>query len=136
MHKIEQIIYVGDPMCSWCWGFAPEFRKLREYLGESVRFSLCVGNLRNGHVWDDAFKAFLKTHWDEVRVKSGQPFDESLLKREHFDYNTEPACRALCTGRELDATKLFTLFEALQKAFYREGREITEDGTICDIAAS
>lgn len=43
MHKIEEIIYVGDPMCSWCWGFAPEFQKLRTYLEPHVRFAFCAG---------------------------------------------------------------------------------------------
>ena len=135
MHEIEAIIYVGDPMCSWCWGFAPEFKKLRAYLEPGVRFAFCAGNLRNGHVWDKEFRHFLKTHWDDVNAKSGQPFDYGILDRNAFDYTTEPACRALCTGRKLDETKLFPLLEALQRAFYREGRDITDSETICSVAA-
>lgn len=23
-----EFVYVGDPMCSWCWGFAPALEKL------------------------------------------------------------------------------------------------------------
>lgn len=26
-----EVIYVGDPMCSWCYGIAPELDKLKSY---------------------------------------------------------------------------------------------------------
>lgn len=74
-------------------------------------------------------------HWDEVQARTGQPFNHDILNKKTFDYTTEPACRALCTGRELDTTKLFTLLEALQEAFYKEGRDVTDTETICTVAA-
>lgn len=134
MHNIMQIIYVGDPMCSWCWGFAPEFSKLRRHLQKNVSFSLCMGNLRNGHTWDDAFKNFLRTHWETVAKRSGQPFSMQLLGRADFDYTTEPSCRAVCTGREMDPERAFDLFEALQRAFYERGEDITDEAVIYRIA--
>lgn len=134
MTALEEIIYVGDPMCSWCWGFAPELRKLRKRLRGRVRFSLCMGNLRNGHRWDDAFKAYLRNQWREVDSRTGQPFGSDLPEREAFDYTTEPACRAVCTARAIDPEQAFELLEALQRAFYAEGRDITEEGTLRKIA--
>lgn len=131
---IEKIIYVADPMCSWCWGFAPELSKLRKHLNGAVEFSLLTGGLRDGHVWDDAFKDFLRSQWKEVQRKSGQPFNGGLLEKSSFDYTTEPACRAVCTAREFSETKAFKLFEALQYAFYQEGRDITSEATITQIA--
>ncbi|MDX1296543.1 MAG: DsbA family protein, partial [Sulfurimonadaceae bacterium] len=85
-------------------------------------------------VWDAPFRDFLRSHWNDVAARTGQPFDLSLLERERFDYTTEPACRAVCTGRELDETKVFALFERLQRAFYAEGRDITDDNTLCELA--
>ena len=26
----DTLIYIGDPMCSWCYGFAPEMDKILE----------------------------------------------------------------------------------------------------------
>lgn len=134
MHNLKEIIYVGDPMCSWCWGFAPELEQLRHRLAGKVRFSLCMGNLRNGQEWNSDFKGFLRHHWNDVAERTGQPFDFSLLEREQFDYTTEPACRAVCTGRTIDETKTFALFERLQRAFYTEGRDITDGTTLCELA--
>jgi protein-disulfide isomerase-like protein with CxxC motif len=28
MLENKEIIYVGEPMCSWCWGFSPVLRQL------------------------------------------------------------------------------------------------------------
>ncbi len=134
MQRLSHLIYVGDPMCSWCWGFAPEFEQLRRRLEGTVEVSLCMGNLRNGHPWDRAFRDYLKMQWRSVAETTGQPFDPSLPEQEYFDYTTEPACRAVCTGRELDGTLTFGLFSALQKAFYAEGRDITDPRVIGEIA--
>jgi putative protein-disulfide isomerase len=41
------IIYVGDPMCSWCYGFAPEITELKEKLTD-YEFKLVLGGLRPG----------------------------------------------------------------------------------------
>ncbi|MBK9151344.1 MAG: hypothetical protein IPM26_10245 [Saprospiraceae bacterium] len=27
----DTLIYVGDPMCSWCYGFSPKVDKLLQY---------------------------------------------------------------------------------------------------------
>ena len=79
-----QIIYVADPMCSWCWGFAPEFSKLRDHLKGKAEFSLLLSGLRDGHVWDESFKHFLRTHWEQVHLKTGQPFSKTLLTKSSF----------------------------------------------------
>jgi putative protein-disulfide isomerase len=134
MHNLKQIIYVGDPMCSWCWGFTPELEKLRRHFEGKVHLSLCMGNLRNGQDWTDDFKSFLHHHWNDVSERTGQPFDFSLLERDQFNYTTEPACRAVCTGRVIDETNAFELFERLQRAFYAEGRDITDADTLCKLA--
>ena len=136
MPRLQQLIYVGDPMCSWCWGFAPELRRLRRSLPGGVRLSLCMGNLRNGHSWDDAFKTYLRRHWAEVAQRTGQPFDTVLLEQEQFDYTTEPACRAVCTARAIDPERVFDFFESLQRTFYAEGRDITDARLLCDLAAA
>lgn len=128
-----KIIYVADPMCSWCWGFAPEFSKLREYLKDKAEFSLLLGGLRDGHAWDDAFREFLRAHWEQVHLKTGQPFSGKLLEKSSFNYSTEPACRALCIVRQLAPTRLFEVFEALQAAFYRDGMDMTNKTAIVRI---
>ena len=44
-----EIIYVGDPMCSWCYGIAPELKKLKShYDTKNIPFKIIVNGLRPG----------------------------------------------------------------------------------------
>lgn len=125
------LVYVADPMCSWCYGFGPELEALRTRLPE-VPLLLVMGGLRafNTQVTDAAMKAMLREHWQHVADQSGLPFDDALLARDDFVYDTEPACRAVVTARELAARSGTTdlswpLMRRIQRAFYAEGRDIT-----------
>ena len=136
MNKTQEIIFVADPMCSWCWGFEPVMASLVETLPDTIKVSLRLGGLRSegDQEWNDEFKEFLRHHWKHVQETTAQAFNTALLDREYFEYNTEPSCRAVVTMRELDKTKQFTFFNALQEAFYLRGEDITQDEVIAKIA--
>jgi putative protein-disulfide isomerase len=130
---IRRVIYVADPMCSWCWGFAPEIEKLREILDNETSFSMLMGGLRDGAEWNEKMKEFLRSHWKAVHLRTGQPFSDVLLQQGRFDYNTEPSCRACVAMRMMDEALEYDAFKALQRAFYEEGRDITDDAVILSV---
>ena len=125
---MPELIFVIDPMCSWCWGFHPVMEKLRLTYSDTYKFTLVVGGLRtSGQMeWNEQSKMYLKQNWDAVAKKTGQPFSPKLLNKPIFDYDTYPACKAIITVRELwgDEASFHYLF-AIQKAFYAEGIDIT-----------
>ncbi len=128
----REIIYVGDPMCSWCWGIAPELDELARRRPE-LPMRVVVGGLRpgpNAEVVDARMAGYLERHWREVTARSGQPFDHSILERHGWSYDTEPACKAVVVMRDLDEAKAWPLFKRLQRAFYAEGVEISDPETI------
>jgi len=132
---IAELIFVGDPMCSWCYGFTPELTKLRAEL-KDVPFSMIMGGLRDGDLFD-AEK--LKNHlgyWDAVEKMTSLPFDATALSQEGFNYTTEPACRAVLTVKALDISKMYAMYSALQKAFYAEGRDVTQEDVLVEVAVS
>lgn len=118
------LVYVGDPMCSWCYGFGLE---LSEALAQrpGVRLEIVTGGLRAGgtEVLDDAGKRFRLFHWAKVEAATGLPFNrEALMARQGFVYDTGPACRAVVAA---PAANLLTVFRAIQNAFYVEGLDTT-----------
>ena len=131
-----RLVYFADPMCSWCYGFGPELSKL---LGRhpAAGLRLVMGGLRpyNTETMSAEFKAMLRGHWAQVREASGLAFSERILERHDFVYDTEPPCRAVVTAREMDASKAFAVFKAIQAAFYAEGRDMTRTGALADVAA-
>jgi len=122
------LYFVLDPMCSWCWGFAPVVDALRERFSDTYAISLVMGGLRKkGEMrWDEAAKDHLRRHWRAVAAKTGQPFDETLLTKEQFEYDTTPACKAVVTVRELLGEEAaFVYLHAIEHAFYAQGIDIT-----------
>lgn len=120
----DAIIYVGDPMCSWCYGMAPSLRHVQEIYPEK-EFRIVVGGLRpNGTEHITEMANFLGHHWKEVQERSGQPFDLSVLEDSSIIVNTERACRAVVCMRTLNPALEFKFFERIQKAFYQEGKDL------------
>ncbi len=125
---MKELIFVLDPMCSWCWGFHPVMKELRQKHADSYKYSLIVGGLRTTGqmIWNVQNKEYLKQNWNAVASKTGQPFSPALLNRPSFDYNTYPACKALVTVRELWGDQAsFDYLSDIQEAFYKNGQDIT-----------
>jgi len=126
---INEIIYVGDPMCSWCWGISPALIKLRDHFAkQGISYKILTGGLRpgGGEPWNDQMKTFLKHHWEQVNEKSAQPFGYKLFDLEYFDYDTEPSCRAIVAARPLVGPLEMEFFEAVQHKFYVESQDPTK----------
>ena len=125
-----EVIFVIDPMCSWCWGFHPVIEELCQNHSKAYTFSLVVGGLRTkGQMaWTEESKRFLEEHWKAVQNATGQPFSFELLKRDEFEYDTYPACKAIVSVRELWGDEAsFDYLSRIQEAFYTQGVDITDD---------
>lgn len=133
---MASLIYIADPMCSWCYGFGPELSSLAEGL-PGLPIDIVVGGLRayNTQVMDEALKATLLSHWERVEEVTGLPFNRKGLSRDGFIYDTEPACRAVVTVRTLAPSALLPAFHAFQHAFYEEGQDITNPHVLADIGS-
>ena len=135
------LIYVGDAMCSWCYGFA---RPLDDLLADPqdaapLNMALVMGGLRpfTTEAITPARADEIAGHWHRVAEASGQPFataPATALHRPGFIYDTEPAARATVTVRSLWPQHVWRYFKTVQQAFYAEGRDVTEPGVLADIA--
>jgi putative protein-disulfide isomerase len=96
-----------------------------------------MGGLRpfNTQKMSVEFKEMLRGHWRHVATASGLPFSEAIFDRDDFVYDTEPACRAVVTARNMDVEKAYPYMKAVQLAFYRDGRDVTSGDVLADIAA-
>ena len=130
-------IYFADPMCSWCWGFAPVIERLNAIYGEALPIRLILGGLRPGttQVMHQAAKASTRTHWEHVHEASGQPFDFGFFDRRDFVYDTDPAARATVLVRRERPDQALAFLERAQRAFYAENRDVTKAEVLADLAA-
>ncbi|KJU81153.1 DSBA oxidoreductase [Ectopseudomonas oleovorans] len=132
----SRLLYVMDPMCSWCWGFAPVVEALAEQAAAAgVPLQIVVGGLRRDQVAiDAAARVRYLGYWQAVNASTGQLFDFERGLPEGLVYDTEPACRALVTARQLDAASAWTLLKLVQQAFYTEGADVTQASVLVQLA--
>ena len=131
-----RLLYVMDPMCSWCWGFSPIAQALVEQAqAKGVELHLVVGGLRTGGAsLEPAKRRYILEHWQAVNEATGQPFTFEGALPEGFVYDTEPACRALVAARSLAPDCAWTLLKLIQQAFYVQGRDVTQASVLVELA--
>ena len=128
--------YFADPMCSWCWGFAPVISAIKEAYAEQMKIALMLGGLRPGTTepMTPQARAEILHHWQDVHRMSGQPFAFEGAMPEGFVYDTEPPSRAVIAVADIDAEKTFAYFKSVQAAFYAHGRDVTRSHTLAALA--
>jgi putative protein-disulfide isomerase len=124
-------VYVGDVMCSWCWGFSVTVRALRERF--AIPIELVNGGIRPGpsaERLDEHLRATLAHHWRQVAAASGQPFATEFLDRaDGWLYDSELPAMAVVTVRRSRPELTLEVFERLQRGFYAEGIDVTDPNT-------
>lgn len=131
------LLYVADPMCSWCYGFSPVIGAVAAHFGPRLPVRLMMGGLRAGNTkaMRPQDKDYIRNAWTRVGAATGQPFDFAFFDRETFTYDTEPACRAVVVARTLNPGKALGYMSAIQRAFYANNRDTTDVGVLVDVAA-
>ena len=131
------LIYFSDPMCSWCYGFSPVIDEVRRAYGDALPIRVVMGGLRPGTDTPMTPQAAreIAGHWNHVHEAAGVPFDPSLLQREGFVYDTDPAARAVVVARREGQDVALRYLAAAQRAFYAEARDVTSAGVLGDLAA-
>ena len=130
------LIYVVDPMCSWCWGFSPVWEKIRTQYETQASFQLMLGGLRPGNTerFDESRRAYILQHWHAVHERTGQPFNFDFRMGPTFTYDTEPASRAIVVTRQLMPEKEWDFLRSAQEAFYVQNADITKTEILEEIA--
>ena len=128
------IIYIGDPMCSWCYGFAPEITKVKEAL-PGYDFKVVLGGLRpQGTETMADLGDFLEHHWKEIEKRTGLPINYGVIGDESFVLDTEPGSRAVVVAREMNPEIELDFFKAVQRAFYVDNKDMNSENTFTEIA--
>jgi protein-disulfide isomerase-like protein with CxxC motif len=69
-----EMIDVADPMCSWCYGFAPVIFALAERFEARLPLRLMMGGLRAGNteLMRAAEKHYVRQAWTQVGALAGR----------------------------------------------------------------
>ena len=128
--------YFADPMCSWCWGFAPVMSAIKETYADRFRIALVLGGLRPGTTEPvtSQFRDEILHHWRDVQRMTGQTFMFEGALPDGFVYDTEPPSRAVITVAGFNPEATFPYFKSVQAAFYARGLDVTQADTLARLA--
>ncbi len=133
---VHSLVYIADPMCSWCWGFSPVLEEIRRHYEGRVSFQLMLGGLRPGNTerFDASRRAYILNHWHAVHNRTGQPFNFEFQMGPNFIYDTDPASRAIGVIRKLMSGKEWDFLKRIQKAFYVQNADVTSSEILGNLA--
>lgn len=132
-----KLIYVHDPMCSWCWGFADTYEALVSQLPDEVEVIRYLGGLApdTDQPMPEAMQQMLEQTWQRI---------EQMIPGKHFNFDfwrsceprraTYPACRAVIAAREQGEQYDSLMTQAIQQAYYQQAKNPSDNETLIELA--
>jgi len=134
---VARLYYVHDPMCSWCWGFAPVLKKLLLELPHDIEVQRVLGGLAvdTDEPMPKGMQTMLQETWRQIETKiSGTKFNFDFWTQCRPRRSTYPACRAVIAAREQGEEFDEAMTTAIQKAYYQQTRNPSDTDTLIALA--
>jgi len=130
--ETAELLYVADPMCSWCWGFHRVLSAIEARLPETVQVRLVLGGLAkdSDEPMDDRTREYVQRAWDEVEARTGATFNREFWTACAPRRSTWRSCRAVLAAGDLGRP----MFDAIQRAYYSEARNPSDRDTLIELA--
>ena len=131
---MAKLLYVVDPMCSWCWGFT-EIRREVSKAFPDLEWQLVMGGLApdSDEPMDEATKSYVQQAWRAVAARTGAEFNHDFWTECAPRRSTYPSCRAVIVAGE--SGKAEEMLAAIQRAYYQETRNPSDIETLAGLAA-
>ncbi|GAA0421374.1 DsbA family protein [Cocleimonas flava] len=133
------LYYVHDPMCSWCWGFSPTWSKIRTQLPDNIEVKYLLGGLApdSDEPMPEQMQEAIAGYWKRIQQHiPGTEFNFDFWQECEPRRSTYPSCRAVIAARKQKPEIEREMIDAIQKAYYLNAKNPSNDETLIDIAES
>jgi len=134
---LSELIYVHDPMCSWCWGFDKTRRALFDALDGQLAVRRLVGGLApdSEQPMPADMQRYLQTTWKKIQERiPGTQFNFNFWTLCKPRRSTWPACRAVIAARNQGDEYDALMTRAIQEAYYLQAKNPSDVSVLIDIA--
>jgi putative protein-disulfide isomerase len=134
----DTLIYVHDPMCSWCWGFEPTRQKIFEAVAGRMQIRRMVGGLApdSDVPMPAAMRSMLQHAWQRIeQTIPGTKFNFEFWQKCSPRRSTYPANRAVIAAREQGDEYDAKMTARIQRAYYLEAKNPSDNSTLIELAA-
>lgn len=131
------LVYVHDPMCSWCWAFRPVWDQIRLNLPSDVQQRRLLGGLAPDS--DQPMPLEMQHHlrgvWQTIQTRvPGTRFNFDFWDKARPRRSTYPACRAVIAAGNQGAEYGEPMILAIQQAYYLQARNPSDRQTLVALA--
>ena len=122
----DTIYYVYDPLCSWCYGFSPVIKKIKNAYKDQFDFKVISGGMQSGERKQpvSAIRDYLKAAYKNVTEKTGVEFGEkfmTVLEEGSRMLDSIPPSIALSIVKDLKPEEALNFAASIQEAIYYDG---------------
>ena len=136
----RQLLYIFDPLCTWCFGTSPLVQRLAEEFADELPVTVLSGGMLTGTdvapIGDDWELTWQRAQ--QVARVTGADFGEAFRQlgaAGAYRQDSEPPSRALMVFKQLDPLERGAAFaHAIQRAFFAEGQDLNEVSTYTALA--
>ncbi len=131
--------YIHDPMCSWCWAFAPTIELVLEKLPPDVKVKFTLGGLApdSDEPMPESMQEGLKQTWQQISmVVPNTSFNFDFWTNNKPRRSTWPACRAVIAARRQSQEFERPMIKVIQHAYYLNAKNPSNSDTLLDCAKS
>jgi len=133
MHS-NTLFYIYDPMCSWCWGYAPVLQQIRQALAGKLEVVDVLGGLApdTEEAMPEVMQHQIAAYWRKIEDQLGTEFNHSFWQKNTPRRATYPACRAIIAAREQGAEQVMN--RAIQEAYYLRAMNPSDEEILLQLA--
>ena len=133
-----RLLYVHDPMCSWCYAFSASLAALQQDLPSDIQMIYLLGGLAADTT--EPMPVNLQNTIQQAWHRIENTVPSILFNYDFWIFNTPlrstyPACRALLASRKQGAEFELKLLQAIQNAYYQKARNPSLQVTLQECAA-
>lgn len=124
------LYYVLDPMCSWCYGFAPTWKKVLDNLSSDIKVVYVHGGLapHNNEPMAQDMQNMLQSVWKQIHEQLGTKFNHEFWTKCKPRRSTYLACQACVAARVQD--KEYEMIQAIQELYYQKASNPSDRATL------
>ena len=128
------LYYVIDPMCSWCYGLSPTWKKLLENLPDDLQVIYVQGGLapHSNEAMNENMQIMLENTWKQIHDQVGVEFNFDFWKDCKPRRSTYLACQAAISARLQN--KEYEMICAIQEQYYLNAKNPSNRDTL-EVAA-
>ena len=134
---MPRLYYVHDPMCSWCWGFAPVLKQLLSALPKEIEVRRVLGGLAvdSDVPMPQEMQTMLQETWHRIETKIPDiKFNFNFWTECQPRRSTYPSCRAVIAARQQGEQFDTLMTTAIQNAYYQQARNPSDIETLVELA--